>query len=366
VAGDVNVGEALFTGRLPEEASPPPILHEYGPNIRIRLAEEMGRERLRNMAAAPINVEVLNPTERLGYEAFVLRNAEPYAASKSARPHAGRNWDRASGSAPDSFPASGRSSSPTATGGSSTAAPSSAPAPRGTSDRLTGRIACGLIIVSGSHSALEIDRPEQTRIVAEIQNGLTWLGAQSPMKDITWVHDIQTVTITVGNNNGGWTYEAFEAPWRDAALQNLGLPAGPAGTQQYVNTLRATRNANWAFCALFTRYSLRHFAYATIGGPHLVMNCDCDGWGPDNLDRVFVHEVAHIFGAPDEYSGSGCDCTSRYGYFSIPNGNCETCAPNGGMNCIMRANTWSMCKHTPFHIGYNMPPSQLATFGITS
>jgi hypothetical protein len=82
------------------------------------------------------------------------------------------------------------------------------------------------------------------------------------------------------------------------------------------------------------------------------MHYDNDGWGPNNIDRVFAHETGHIFGAPDEYAASGCNCGGSHGHFGQANGNCENCAPGGGVQCIMRANTWAMCSFTPLHLGY--------------
>jgi hypothetical protein len=82
------------------------------------------------------------------------------------------------------------------------------------------------------------------------------------------------------------------------------------------------------------------------------MHYENDGWGPDNIDRVFAHETGHIFGAPDEYQASGCSCGGSFGFFRKPNINCEGCAPDGGTDCIMRANTWAMCQVTPLHLGF--------------
>jgi hypothetical protein len=347
MAGDVNVGEALLTF-VPEGAAPPPILHEYGPSLRIRLVEGSDDETGR-IAAAPINLEALNATEKLGYDAFVFRNTSEYAAMKMGQPHDGERWDRDARSAPADDASIGAS-----VVGAAPTMQSHAPSP-GTSVRLTGRVAVGSIIVSGPNPMLQINQSEQRHIVAAIQNSLTWLASKSPMKDVTWVHDIRLVTVNAPDHKNGFNLEAFESPWRDEALRSLGLSPGLSGVQQHVNDLIATRRTNWGFCGLFTKYTLGHFAYATIGGPRLVVHYNCDGWGSAFLDRVFAHEVAHVFGAPDEYHASGCDCTTTFGYYNRPNSNCARCAPNGGVDCIMRANTWDMCPHTPFHLGFNTP-----------
>jgi hypothetical protein len=77
-----------------------------------------------------------------------------------------------------------------------------------------------------------------------------------------------------------------------------------------------------------------------------------DGWGPDNIDRVFAHETGHVFGCPDEYAGSSCNCGGSWGRFGRPNTNCENCAPGGGIDCLMKGNTWQVCDATHAHLGW--------------
>ncbi|HHJ13677.1 MAG TPA: hypothetical protein ENJ79_04775 [Gammaproteobacteria bacterium] len=115
-----------------------------------------------------------------------------------------------------------------------------------------------------------------------------------------------------------------EKLWRDPAMQSLGYSASWDGVKDYVSDLRKNKNAQWAFVAFFTRYPLKHFAYAAR--PRIVMHVDNDGWGMDNIDRVFAHETGHIFGAPDEYASSGCTCGEVYGFYRLPNKNCANCA----------------------------------------
>nr|MDT0667793.1 hypothetical protein [Micromonospora sp. DSM 115978] len=126
----------------------------------------------------------------------------------------------------------------------------------------------------------------------------------------------------------------------------LGYRANFDGVYDYVDALRARLATSWAYCAFFTKYPLRYFAYAAIGGPRLVMSYDNDGWGPDNIDRVFAHESGHIFGAPDEYASSGCGCGGNWGRFGVPNGNCDACSTTSEP-CLMLANTFQFCRYTP-------------------
>ena len=85
----------------------------------------------------------------------------------------------------------------------------------------------------------------------------------------------------------------------------LGYSADWNGVLSYVEDIRVRFGTRWTFCGFFTKYPLGHFAYASIGGPRLVMDYNNDGWRPDNIDRVFVHETGHIFGCPDEYAVAG-------------------------------------------------------------
>jgi hypothetical protein len=125
-----------------------------------------------------------------------------------------------------------------------------------------------------------------------------------------------------------------------------------AAVNSYVQKLRADLGTKWAYCAFFTKYPVPHFAYASIGGPRMVMDFENDGWGPDNIDRVFAHETGHIFGAPDEYASANCNCGGSWGHFNKPNTNCANCASDGGVDCLMKANSWAMCDWTPWHLGF--------------
>jgi hypothetical protein len=133
-------------------------------------------------------------------------------------------------------------------------------------------------------------------------------------------------------------------------MAKLGHAANFGGVESYVNAIRRNLGTRWTYAAFFTKYPTNHFAYASK--PRLVMQFSNDGWGPDNIDRVFTHETGHIFGAPDEYSASNCTCDAKFGYLREPNGNCERCAPAGFVDCLMAGNTWAMCKHTPVHLGW--------------
>jgi hypothetical protein len=147
----------------------------------------------------------------------------------------------------------------------------------------------------------------------------------------------------------GLSQNAAEALWRDAAMSQLGQPAGIGGVEAYAASLRDEYGTDTAYVAFFTRWPVTWFAYA--GFPRVVMHLNNDGWGFDNIDSVFAHETGHIFGAPDEYS-SGCRCNRMAGrFFRAANANCENCEGDG-VSCLMRGNDYGLCPQTPLHLGW--------------
>jgi hypothetical protein len=358
MAGDIGISETIVVAPAaggPVTASlalrAEPILHEYGPGLKIGVGAPPPPG-VPMVASAPVRASALSPNEQLGLAALRLRESAAYISQKKNRAHKARAWSR--GPTPlhrAEQPIVGRGAAALSAAASLNARP----------HRLAGRIAVGIIMVSGPGKRA-LGKRQQIKIAAEVQNGLSWLGAQSPAKDVTWVHDNHHLTVNVpqaigptGDDNK--FYEHFEKPWRDAALAQLGFRGGPPGVKDYLKALKRSKSADSAYCAFFTLYRLNYFAYCT--GPYLMMHYKNDGWGTNNIDRVFAHESGHVFGAPDEYKESECTCKSRFGLLRKPNLNCEGCAPNGGVKCIMKGNDWAMCSLTPYHFGYNGLPKKV-------
>ena len=305
---------------------------------------------LRPRGAADVDADRagIDATGALGILGLALRESDEYAASKASRPLEGAPWDADDGTTPG---CAFLTEADDVAG-----APEAGAAPLPTSQRLSGSVAVGLVIVEGPTAALQFSAAEQATVVAETQNGLSWLGARHPTQPVTWRWDIDVVRLDVAADAPA---SDNEARFRDPALAALGFGAGHAGARAYAEDLRRRLGTNWAYVAFFTKYPVNHFAYAFIGGPLLVMDYANDGWGPTNIDRVFAHETGHIFGAPDEYASSGCNCGGSWGYYGKPNANCANCAAGGGVDCLMRANSWAMCSHTPWHLGFPMCPGRL-------
>ena len=343
VAGTAATGTAATPAAMADLDRPAvQVLHRYGPRVAIAAGPDaviaaavQGRADLASppaAAAAALAPPDLDPVGVLGLEALTLRASNLYTAAKRQRPHAGRSWDAPGMAAPDAAVDVARVIDPAAA------------APAG--DHLAGTVAVGIVVVEGPTAALRFSEAERTTVVAEVQNGLGWLASRRPDQRITWTYDIQVHVL--GTPDG----PPSEARWRDPALVRMGYAPGVAGVAAYVRDLRRALGTEHGFCAFFTKYRLPHFAYSSLLGPRVVMHFQNDGWGPENIDRVFAHETAHVFGAPDEYAGSGCDCGGSWGRFGQPNGNCETCAPGGGVPCLMRSNVWALCHWTPLHLGW--------------
>jgi hypothetical protein len=313
MAGDFNTTEyAMILRKRPRglEAAPAetiPCIHRYGDRVLIgpTPAPATSRARTMNPAVDEIPASLLNElsvTERLGLEALRYRVRPDYIRSKQHRTKEGQAWNMegcAHGPQPSSEALRGvqpRAAAPT-------------------SSYLEGSVAVGLIIVEGPTAALQFSPQERTKVTAEVQNGLSWLASMNPSAGITFTYDIRIVTLQTQPDPNA---PDLEAHWRDPAMAALGYQASWNGVQQYVEAIRQQFATQWTYCAFFTKYPVTWFAYASIGGPRLVMDYNNDGWGPDNIDRVFAHESGHIFGCPDEYASSGCDCGGSWGRFGLP------------------------------------------------
>ncbi|OHV41404.1 MULTISPECIES: hypothetical protein [Pseudofrankia] len=298
----------------------------------------------------------LDRTETLGLEAFRLRASAAYRRGKQERPRDGQLWDMEH-ACTDIAPPRGAAARvrPPAASRSTVAAV----APDGTStpgdvgaaplsSYLEGSVAVGLVLVEGPTADLQFTAAERTKVVAEAQNGLSWLAAANPAADVTFSYDIQIVRLSQAADP---SQDDLEAYWRDPTMAKLGYQANFDGVYDYADVVRGQLGTRWGYVIFVTKYPVRYFAYAAIGGPRLVLTYDNDGWGPDNLDRVIAHESCHIFGAVDEYASSGCDCGGAWGRFGVPNGNCDACAA-APVDCLMRGNTFNFCRYTPAHVGW--------------
>jgi hypothetical protein len=216
-----------------------------------------------------------------------------------------------------------------------------------TSLHMNGSVAVGVVLVSGTGSGLTFSTAETNKVLSEVVEGLGFLVGAEPRAQISFVYDIHQVSVSVAPGPTT-SYESAEAPWRNAALQAMGYSASRSGSWQYANALRTAKGTDWAYVAYFTKYPLHHFAYAV--SEKTVMHYDNDGWGPDNISKVFAHETCHIFGAADEYGN--CFCGGAHGVLGTPNNNCRNCSGDQE-SCLMDGNVLELCNWSRLQIGWH-------------
>ena len=240
MAGDIRIRERALI--LPEARSLEAaasvgtdatrrVVHMYG--SRVVVMEDSVDARAQEAMADSIEASAavlrsLSPEERLGYAAYALRESSQYQSAKAARPRDGESWD----SSPEMQHSC---TAPDERSGHAAEARAMAEAP--TSQRLTGSVAVGIVIVEGPNANLKFSAAERTKVVAEVQNGLGWLATQSP-EGVVFKYDIKIVTLNVQPGPGNLTFDQMETLWRDPAMQQLGFATGMAGVSAYVEKIR--------------------------------------------------------------------------------------------------------------------------------
>lgn len=316
------------------------VLHQFGSEALVaELPDQADPTQMKASTAQP--AATLAPGTELAVEAWRANEAE---GARAPSPQEGLAWDAAGYESPKE---------PEVEGGPQLLSPANVQPSSGTptSLYLVGSVAVGVVMVSRNTGPERMTAAEQQKVVQEVQRGLDWLASAEPRARVSFVYDLRPITVTtppgpyLGQPDA---YERMEAGWRDAALTGMGYPGGRAGYQAYAQALRAGFGTNWSYVAFFTRYPLNHFAYAIW--EKVVMHYENDGWGPENLHRVFAHETCHIFGAADEYGG--CSCGGAHGHLRVPNNNCVNC-PGTQKPCLMNANTLEMCDFSRRQIGWD-------------
>jgi len=317
------------------------VLHQFSPTVFVaELPAAVTPDALEHSQGHPI--EPLDAGLQLAVDAWQSLNASVDAAPTATE---GLSWDT------DGF----QSPSKVETAPSIAASPVLLSTGTPTSLYMVGSVAVGIVLVSRDQGSEVLSSAEQTTIIQQVQRGLHWLATAEPRARLTFSYDIRPVTVTTNpgpDNTEPDDFEKFEKGWRDAALASLGYGAGAVGYRAYAQDIQRRFGTRWAYVAFFTKYQLKHFAYAI--DEKVVMDYANDGWGPANIHRVFAHESCHIFGAADEYGS--CVCGGSHGQLGVPNNNCVNCFPPGNqVACLMNANTLAMCEWSRRQIGWDDP-----------
>lgn len=330
------------------------VLHHYGPRVVILRSggEGMPEPNAAGAETAEAMPAGLTETEQMGLAAFRLRQNGDYRSAKQERVREGEPWDTSG-----CHPPLGPGEVETVVGGfdpqemaAMAELGQEAVSAGGGIPMLVGSVGVAVVIVNGPTAATQFTAAERTHVVAEVQAGLTWLGNQDPASNVSWHYEIRNISINTATNANA---ASDEERWRNPVMAALGHSQSWQGVVDYAQAVRGRLNTRWAYVVFFTKgYPFWHFAYAR--SPRIVMDYQNDGWGPNQIDRVFAHETGHIFSAPDEYAAANCTCTSTHGVYNERNSNCATCAPGGGVQCIMKNNDWAMCSHTRRHFGWGL------------
>ena len=229
-------------------------------------------------------------------------------------------------------------------------------APEASCWRMDGEISVGVVFVESSKTGgPTFSSAERTTLLNEVQTGLNWLASQHPLGGMTWVYNLQYIKVNVENG----TNSSTEDYWRNPAMQKVSYNGKKftgdwSGVVNYRNEMRTVNNSAHAIVIFITPFATEWHAYAGGARVTLANRNNWGGWGIGTIDAITAHEVCHLFGAADEYTGSGTPCSSCstvHGCLSFPNGNCKACAVSP-VPCIMDRNSLQICGYTRGQLGW--------------
>ena len=229
---------------------------------------------------------------------------------------------------------------------------------------MTGKISFLILIVSGPDD-LAFSDDEKQKVINECVDGMVfWSSKANAHRRNTVQFVLHSTSMWINASNPSSCddndYSICHDVFVDPALDTIHYPPGNTGKDELAQAYVDFDEADGAFLAFFSKYRQNHFAYAYFGGGPIYMQYSNDGWGPDQLDRVFAHEMGHVFNAPDEYTK--CQCSKAYGGGSCTATN-DNCNNNNGddctsesdqVACIMDSNDMTVdpCSFTKKHLGW--------------
>ncbi len=217
---------------------------------------------------------------------------------------------------------------------------------------LTGKIAVLMILVSGPGS-IELSDAERTKVISEVQDGAKFWEEQADVAgiDLSFALYSTEISLTASNPIKCYSTPYCHNVFADRTYNAFGFPSGQTGRDKLAQHIKDIAGADGAVLAFFSKYRQSHFAYAYFGGGPMYMQYSNDGWGPDQIDKVFAHELGHVFNAPDEYTK--CACAQQYGggTCTAKNSNCKDCTSSQSQ-CVMNSNSLKLCADSKKHVGW--------------
>lgn len=242
---------------------------------------------------------------------------------------------------------------------------------------MTGEMSVGIVFVESSRDrGPAFGDNERQRICQEIIDGLGFLAQEHPSGGLSWVYDFQFTRIDAADGDedacDGDVSAALEAGWRDPAMAQVTYngttyPATWSSVAAYREDMRTANRSAHAIVVFATPYANCWHAYAGNARLVLAKHNNWGNWGESALDRITAHEVSHLFGAADEYTGSGTPCStcdSVHGCDTIPNGNCGACA-RPHQKCMMMGSHRRICAYTRGQIGWSTLFVELVTGDVS-
>jgi len=242
-----------------------------------------------------------------------------------------------------------------------------------TSEFLAGSVSVNIVLLESDGSIdPSTENWSQSReldVVSRIALALEWIRTQEPQSALSFVYHVVPGRTDLRARTGlepirraaDPTGASGEDRWAKEILAKLGYATGDrfARSRAFASDTRLADGTDWAVNVFVVdsladadgRFADGRFAYAWIGGPHLVMTYDNETWGIGRMEMVLRHELLHAFYAFDEYAASGCVCTDHRGYLDGPNANCERCNASAE-DCVMIANGDALCDATRRHVGW--------------
>jgi len=243
-----------------------------------------------------------------------------------------------------------------------------------TSEYLYGDISVAIILPE-SNGVIDPEtedwtQVEKDRVYAEIEHGLEWwtVNKHSLAKfSLTFHHYELETSYEPITRNGGTVATGL---WINELMGQFGYtdPDASVNVRSFDNYLRNQYNTDWAFTIFVVdssndadgRFDGGLYSAALLHGPYVVMTYDEDSWGIDAMDGIVAHELAHIFGAGDEYYTTQ-KCTNTYGFLHVQNQNNMKEPPDepclSDVSCIMRGGMAAyyndeLCEYTQGQVGW--------------